>query len=131
MSDNLEDIEIRLLLEALFQRYHYDFRNYAPASLKRRLRQARDQLVLQRARARRDGDLAAGLVGVPDRHRQRRTVGAFDCDHADVKVGQKALAFLVAHLRHAPANRCDAADIPVTKGIRVGRGNCAIGAAPR
>lgn len=44
MSDAIEDIEIRLLLEALYQRYHYDFRNYALASIKRRLRQARDQL---------------------------------------------------------------------------------------
>ena len=44
VSDKVEDIEIRLLLEALFQRYHYDFRNYAQASLKRRLRQAREQL---------------------------------------------------------------------------------------
>lgn len=44
MSEMLEDIEIRLLLEALHQRYHYDFRNYALASIKRRLRQARDQM---------------------------------------------------------------------------------------
>ena len=42
-----EDIEIQLLLEALYQRYHYDFRNYAKASIKRRLRQARDQLGFQ------------------------------------------------------------------------------------
>ncbi len=40
----LEDIEIRLLLEALYHRYHYDFRNYAMASVKRRLRQARADL---------------------------------------------------------------------------------------
>ena len=44
MSDVIEDIEIRLLLEALHQRYHYDFRSYAQASIKRRLRQAREQL---------------------------------------------------------------------------------------
>ena len=44
MSDVIEDIEIRLLLEALYQRYHYDFRNYAKASIKRRLRQALAQL---------------------------------------------------------------------------------------
>lgn len=42
--DKIEDIEIRLLLEALYVRYHYDFRNYAMASVKRRLRQAREQL---------------------------------------------------------------------------------------
>lgn len=44
MSDITEDIEIRLLLEALHQRYHYDFRHYAQASIRRRLRQARQQL---------------------------------------------------------------------------------------
>lgn len=42
--DKIEDIEIRLLLEAVYVRYHYDFRNYAMASVKRRLRQAREQL---------------------------------------------------------------------------------------
>ncbi len=44
MSDIIEDIEIRLLLEALYQRFHYDFRDYAQASIRRRLRQARDQM---------------------------------------------------------------------------------------
>jgi chemotaxis protein methyltransferase CheR len=44
MSDVIEDIEIRLLLEAFNQRYHFDFRGYAQASIKRRLRQAREQL---------------------------------------------------------------------------------------
>ena len=44
MPDKIEDIEIRLLLEALYQRYHYDFRNYAQASIKRRLKQAREQM---------------------------------------------------------------------------------------
>lgn len=43
-SDKIEDIEIRLLLEALFLKYHYDFRSYAMASVKRRLKQAREQL---------------------------------------------------------------------------------------
>lgn len=43
-SEKIEDIEIRLLLEALYLKYHYDFRNYAMASIKRRLRQARTQL---------------------------------------------------------------------------------------
>lgn len=37
-----EDIEIRLFLEALFQKYHYDFRDYSMASVKRRMKQARD-----------------------------------------------------------------------------------------
>jgi chemotaxis protein methyltransferase CheR len=40
----IEDIEIRLLLEALYLKYHYDFRSYAMASIKRRLKQAREQL---------------------------------------------------------------------------------------
>lgn len=44
MTDSLEDLEIQLLLEALYQRYHYDFRHYARASIKRRLIQARDQM---------------------------------------------------------------------------------------
>ncbi len=44
MPGAVEDIEIQLLLEALYQRYHYDFRHYARASIKRRLLQARGQL---------------------------------------------------------------------------------------
>jgi chemotaxis protein methyltransferase CheR len=44
MSESVEDIEIQLLLDALFQHYHYDFRHYARASIKRRLLQARVQL---------------------------------------------------------------------------------------
>ncbi|WP_454797942.1 CheR family methyltransferase [Novosphingobium lindaniclasticum] len=43
----VEDIEIHLLLEALYRRYHYDFRNYAQASVKRRLRQARELMGLE------------------------------------------------------------------------------------
>jgi chemotaxis protein methyltransferase CheR len=39
-----EEIERRMLLEAIFQRYHYDFRHYAPASLRRRLRQGQNAL---------------------------------------------------------------------------------------
>lgn len=37
-KDELEEIELRLLLEGVFQRTGYDFREYAPASLKRRIR---------------------------------------------------------------------------------------------
>lgn len=44
MSEKTEDIELRLLLDALLWRYHYDFRGYSFASLKRRLCQARDRL---------------------------------------------------------------------------------------
>ena len=38
----LEQIEIELLLEGIHRRYGFDFRNYAPASLKRRLRRRMD-----------------------------------------------------------------------------------------
>jgi chemotaxis protein methyltransferase CheR len=44
LTASVEDLEIGLLLEALYQRYHYDFRPYARASIKRRLLQARGQL---------------------------------------------------------------------------------------
>lgn len=44
MSNSVEDIEIQLLLEALYQHYHYDFRHYTRASIKRRLIQARSKL---------------------------------------------------------------------------------------
>ncbi len=37
----LEDIELDLLLEAIYQRSHYDFRGYSRASLARRMEQAR------------------------------------------------------------------------------------------
>lgn len=36
----LFDLELKLLLEAIFQRYHYDFRQYALSSLRRRVRHA-------------------------------------------------------------------------------------------
>ena len=36
-SDTPEAVEIELLLEAVFRRYGYDFREYASASLKRRI----------------------------------------------------------------------------------------------
>lgn len=42
-----EDIELRLLLEALYLKYHYDFRGYSMASVKRRLTQACEQLDCQ------------------------------------------------------------------------------------
>ncbi len=44
MSESVEDVEFRLLLEAVFRKYHYDFRGYSRASLKRRLRQARERM---------------------------------------------------------------------------------------
>jgi chemotaxis protein methyltransferase CheR len=39
-----EDLELQLLLEAICSRYHYDFRGYSRASLKRRLTQACHQM---------------------------------------------------------------------------------------
>jgi chemotaxis protein methyltransferase CheR len=36
-NENVEDLEIELLLEAIHRRYGFDFRQYAPASLRRRL----------------------------------------------------------------------------------------------
>ncbi len=42
-----EDLELALLLEAIYRKYHYDFRGYSMASLKRRLSQARDRLQCQ------------------------------------------------------------------------------------
>lgn len=42
MSDTTEDIEIRLLLEAIYRKYHYDFRGYSQASVKRRLQRAKE-----------------------------------------------------------------------------------------
>ncbi len=43
MAETEIDIERRLLLEAIYRRYHYDFRGYANASLKRRLAQAQER----------------------------------------------------------------------------------------
>jgi chemotaxis protein methyltransferase CheR len=36
-----DELELKLLLDAILQRYHYDFRGYAMASLRRRLTQAK------------------------------------------------------------------------------------------
>lgn len=38
-TNELDEIELHLLLEGVYQRYGYDFREYAEASLKRRVRQ--------------------------------------------------------------------------------------------
>lgn len=42
MPDKTEDIELQLLLEAIFRKYHYDFRGYSMASVKRRMNQAKE-----------------------------------------------------------------------------------------
>ena len=43
-SARTDDIELKLLLEAIYAKYHYDFRGYSMASIKRRLSQAKDRL---------------------------------------------------------------------------------------
>ncbi len=43
MTRSVFDIELPLLLEAVYRKYHYDFRGYAAASLKRRLTQAMER----------------------------------------------------------------------------------------
>ena len=43
MTNTAFDIELPLLLEAVYLKYHYDFRGYAAASLKRRLTQAMER----------------------------------------------------------------------------------------
>jgi chemotaxis protein methyltransferase CheR len=62
-----DDIELALLLEGLYRRYHYDFRRYAPASLKRRLGEAVRRfdcgtLSGLQDRVLRDADLFRGLL---------------------------------------------------------------------
>jgi chemotaxis protein methyltransferase CheR len=37
MPSTTFDLELRLLVDAIYLKYHYDFRGYAAASLKRRL----------------------------------------------------------------------------------------------
>lgn len=43
-AGSVTDIEIRLLLEAVFHRYGHDFRDYSQASVKRRLSHAKEQM---------------------------------------------------------------------------------------
>jgi chemotaxis protein methyltransferase CheR len=44
VTDRIEELEINLLLEALYQCFHYDFRDYSKASIRRRLRQLKERL---------------------------------------------------------------------------------------
>lgn len=49
LSDaQLFDLELRLLLEAVFLRYQHDFRRYSPASMRRRVTQALGQMGFRR-----------------------------------------------------------------------------------
>jgi chemotaxis protein methyltransferase CheR len=45
VADRNFDIELQLLIDAIYLKYHYDFRGYAGASLKRRLRTAMERFV--------------------------------------------------------------------------------------
>lgn len=46
-SERNTDIEIRLLIEAIYLKYSYDFRNYSGASIKRRILHALRQFGCQ------------------------------------------------------------------------------------
>jgi len=43
MSDRTEEIELALLLQAIYEVYHYDFRGYSTASMRRRMALAREK----------------------------------------------------------------------------------------
>src|SRR5690606_23830525 len=43
MDQSTEDIELSLLLDAIYRKYNYDFRYYAMASIKRRMKQAKER----------------------------------------------------------------------------------------
>ncbi len=60
-AEVLFDLELKLLVEAIYQRYHYDFRNYAVSSLRRRMHQA-----MQRFECERLSDLQHRLLHEPE-----------------------------------------------------------------
>ena len=60
-EEALFDLEVRLLLDAVYQRYHQDFRDYAMASVRRRVRQAMQRLDCQRV-----ADLQHLILHEPD-----------------------------------------------------------------
>jgi len=43
VDQRTEDIELQLLLEAIYRRYTYDFRQYSMASIRRRMKQAKER----------------------------------------------------------------------------------------
>ncbi|WP_395748325.1 CheR family methyltransferase [Prosthecobacter sp.] len=68
LSDDTEAIELDLLVQAIFRKYHYDFRDYSAASLKRRLIQAREHFQCRtfsalQERVMHDANLLPELVG--------------------------------------------------------------------
>jgi chemotaxis protein methyltransferase CheR len=56
-DDHIADIELELLLEAIWRRYSYDFRHYARASLRRRVHGALTKLRIARLSQLQDGIL--------------------------------------------------------------------------
>ena len=71
----------------------------------------------------RDENLAARLVGVPDRYRQRCAISAFDGNDTNVQIGQVSLTFRAGHLRHDPTNPVTPATIPdLWRGNEIGAG---------
>ncbi len=60
-EQELFDLELKLLVDAIYQRYHYDFRNYAVSSLRRRMQQA-----MQRYDCPRLSDLQHRLLHEPE-----------------------------------------------------------------
>lgn len=65
MTSDTESIELRLLLEAIRQKYGYDFRDYAESSIKRRLQKARERFGCETYSALQDMVLHDTLV-LPD-----------------------------------------------------------------
>ena len=70
------EIELQLLLDAIYLKYHYDFRGYAQASLKRRVRTALDRfgcatVSLLQDRILRDATRVPGAAGSADGPGQR------------------------------------------------------------
>jgi chemotaxis protein methyltransferase CheR len=59
-THDIEDLEIQLLLDGILQRYGYDFRNYAAASLRRRIR-----LILEKERLASVSALQARILREP------------------------------------------------------------------
>lgn len=57
----LFDLEVRLLIEAVYLRYHYDFRDYAVTSLRRRMRHAMTRFGCEKV-----SDLQHRLLHEPD-----------------------------------------------------------------
>lgn len=60
-NEELDTLEVRLILEAIYARYGYDFRQYAPESIARRLRAA-----LSKTNAAHLGELMHGLLRDPN-----------------------------------------------------------------